>query len=144
MFEGIEIVVVPETERMGLFEASVTREFRARHSILIEEGRPENAHEHAWRFTATFRSPVLSQPQAVVVDFVQVACAMEAIASELEGVNLNDLAYFSDGMASAERVAQYLALRLSERMGDSSGMLYRLEVSEAPGCAAAYYPRTSR
>ena len=124
---------------MGVYEASVTREFRARHSILIEEGVPEPSHDHTWRFTAAFRSSVLLEPQAVVVDFLKVAEAMDAISSELDSTNLNDLEYFSDGRVSAERVAQYLAQRISQLLPDDADSLHRVEVTEAPGCVAAFY-----
>lgn len=128
---------------MGLYEAGVTRSFTARHSILISSSEGEPSHEHLWRFTATFRSSSLSEPQAVVVDFLDVLPVMDAIASELDGKDLNALDYFNDGRASAERVAEYLANQIIQRLSVGGKLLHRVEVTEAPGCFAAYYPGQS-
>ena len=45
----------------------------------------------------------------------------------------------ADGRCTAERVAEYLAGRLRDLLGGRDA--YRLSVTEAPGCSAAYYPQ---
>ena len=100
----------------------------------------EQSHEHTWRVTATFRAGRLAEPAGWVVDFLQVQAAMNDIARQLAGVDLNDLPAFGGEGASAERVAKFLAEALGRRMKADADKLYRLAVTEAPGCLAAYYP----
>jgi len=121
-----------------LYEVSVSRAFTASHSMLLPSGSPEPAHEHDWRMTATFRADRLDGATAVAIDFTAVQRAMDSLVDELQGTVLNSLAPFGDGRCTAERVAEYLAGRLAERLDDRRP--YRLTVTEAPGCSAAFYP----
>ena len=120
------------------YEASVSRAFSASHSILLPSGGAEESHEHLWNVTATFRAEALREPSAVVIDFLEVRSAMDAIARELEGTSLNALSFFADGRCSAERVAEYLAGELARRLGGRRP--WRVAVTESPGCSAAFYP----
>jgi len=132
---------------MGIYEASIEESFTARHAVRLPDGGIEAPHEHRWKVTATFRSGSLDPTMSVVVDFLIVQEVMEEIASELENRNLNELEAFCSGGgegeggegASAERVAEFLAEQLMHRLKDGS-KLYRLAVTEAAGCSAAYYP----
>ena len=54
-----------------------------------------------------------------------------------------DLDAFADTAASAERVAEYLAGQLQKALGETA-RLYRVSVTEAPGCTAAFYPQAGR
>ena len=121
-----------------LYEASVTRAFTASHSILLPDGSPEPAHEHDWRMTATFRADRLDGATAFVIDFTDLQRAMDSLVGEFQGVMLNSLSAFGDGRCTAERVAEYLAGRLAERLDGRRP--YRLLVTEAAGCSAAFYP----
>ena len=75
----------------------------------------------------------------IVIDFTEAQRAMEDIAGQLEGINLNTLTSFKDSSPSAERVAELLADRLTTHI-EKPQLLYSLAVTEAPGCTAAYYP----
>jgi 6-pyruvoyltetrahydropterin/6-carboxytetrahydropterin synthase len=123
---------------IAIYEASVSRAFSASHSILLPDGQPETPHDHLWHVTATFRSADLQGPSAVVIDFVEVQRALDAMAGELEGTSLNAMPFFADGRCSAERVAEYLCGDLARRLRGRQP--WRLSVSEAPGCSAAFYP----
>lgn len=123
--------------KAAIYEASVSRAFSASHSILLPSGAPEAAHEHLWHMTATFRSAGLLEPSAVVIDFLEVERALDGIASELQGTSLNALPFFADGRCSAERLAEYLCGELTRRLGGRPP--WRLSVTEAPGCSAAFY-----
>jgi 6-pyruvoyl-tetrahydropterin synthase len=101
-----------------LYEASVSRAFSASHSILLPAGAPE--------------------PAAVVIDFLEVQRALGAVARELQGTSLNALPFFADGRCSAERLAEYLCGELARRLGGHRP--WRVSVTEAPGCLAAFYP----
>lgn len=125
---------------MGTYEVSVKGEFGATHSVLLPDGSYESPHGHQWQVTAVFRSSRLDETMGVVIDFLEAEASLRAVTDELEGANLNALPAFSDGRASAERLAEYVANRLADRLGGDR-RLYRLAVTEAPGCEAAFYPQ---
>jgi 6-pyruvoyl-tetrahydropterin synthase len=120
-----------------LYEVSVSRAFTAAHSILLPKG-PEEPHEHLWHVTATFRARKLAEPMGVVIDFLQVQAALDGIVERLQGSSLNALPFFADGRCSAERVAEYLCGEIARGTGGAKP--WRVSVTEAPGCAAAFYP----
>lgn len=124
---------------METYEVSVEQSFRADHAIRLDDGSLERSHKHLWKVTATFRSERLDESMGVVVDFVDIRRALESVAAELDGSNLNELEALSGRSPSAERVAEYIAGRLGERLARTHAP-YRVMVTEAPGCFAAYYP----
>ena len=124
---------------MSTYEVSVRVSFSAAHAIPHGDGRMEKSHVHTWETTATFRSRSIDNEMGVVIDFLAVKTAMDAIASRLGGENLNDLDAFSAVTTSAENVAAHIAGELRRELPDQN-LLYRLSVTEAPGCEAAYYP----
>ncbi len=79
----------------------------------------------------------------VVVDFVKVKAALKAVTGKMEEADLNACEAFADGKPSAERVAKFFAEQLAEQLAATMAghvRLYRLSVTEAPGCSAAFYP----
>ena len=124
---------------MGTYEVSVEHAFDASHAIRLPDGSWETMHAHTWRATATFRSRRLDEATGVVVDFLEVERALKAAAAQLSGRELNATDAFLGRSPSAERVAEHLAGLLTADLGAAAG-LYRVEVTEAPGCAAAFYP----
>ena len=124
---------------MSTYEVSVERSFKAVHALRLADGRMEDPHEHTWCVTAAFRSESLAEPMGVVIDFVEVDEALAAIAYACDGAHLNSLPVFSAESPSAERVAEWLAGLLEERLG-ADGRLYSVTVTEAPGCRATFFP----
>jgi len=119
---------------MSTYEVSVGGRFTASHALPLAGGGREKTHEHEWRVTATFRSKRLSGEMGVVVDFVKVQASLNAVTDQLDGRDLNSVPVLANAPPSAERVAEYLADRLA------TDRLYRVAVTEAPDCSAAYYP----
>ena len=124
---------------MSVYEASVTHAFKATHAIRMPDGSFEEPHEHPWRVTASFRSDKLDGTMGVVIDFVRVREALEAVTGPLAGRDLRELPALAEQGAPAELVARLVAEQLIERLGPGAG-LYRVAVTEAPACEAAYYP----
>lgn len=110
--------------------------FVARHSVALPDGAAESPHEHEWCVSAAFRADCLDE-NGFVIDFAAVRALLVEITGEMEGKDLNDLLSGAEGGATAERVAEYLAGRLSLRLGRD---VHCLRVTEAPGCDAAFYP----
>ena len=124
---------------MSTYEVSVCVSFRAAHALPLGCGGMEETHEHSWETTATFRSASLDGEMGVVIDFLAVRDALDTIASELDDKDLNRLDAFAGATTSAENVAAYIAGALVGELPPAPA-LYRLAVTEAPGCIAAYYP----
>ena len=124
---------------MSTYEVSVCVGFRAVHALPLAGGKMEDAHEHLWETTATFRSASIDNEMGVVIDFLSVRDALRAIASQFDGNDLNTLDAFTASTTSAESVAAHIARELQQRLACGTG-LYRVSVTEAPGCSAAYYP----
>jgi len=103
----------------------------------------EESHAHTWCVTADFRSEALSEPMGVVIDFVQADQALGDILAGVDGTDLNAAAPFADRCPSAERVAEWIAAALAERLGADGRLLYCVTVTEAPGCRAACFPARS-
>ncbi len=99
----------------------------------------EESHEHSWETTATFRSARLGGEMGVVIDFLGVRDALERIASQLGDRDLNTLDAFTGATTSAENVAAWIAGALTGELPPEPA-IYRVSVTEAPGCTAAYYP----
>jgi 6-pyruvoyl-tetrahydropterin synthase len=127
-------------EAMGTYEVTVEHSFSASHAVRMPDKTWEASHSHVWKVGAAFRADRLDATMYVVIDFVVVQRALQEIASILEGADLNELPAFASTGASAERVADYIAEKLTEHLGRDAG-LYRVAVTEAPGCIAAYYPQ---
>ena len=121
---------------MGVYEVIVSSRFSARHGVALPGGVMEEPHEHVWVITASFRADELDE-NGFVIDFTKVQKALNEIVAELEGNDLNKLLANRNGSATAECLAEYLADKLSQRVGKS---VYYVRVSEAPGCSAAFYP----
>ncbi len=125
---------------MGTYEVMVSSRFSARHGVALPNGVMEEPHEHLWVVTAAFRADELDG-NGFVVDFLKVRKALNEIVSELEGSDLNELLASGAGGTTAECLAEYLAGKLSRRVGRD---VYCVRVTEAPGCSAAFYPAEGR
>ena len=124
---------------MSTFEVSVCASFRAVHGLPLGGGGMEEAHEHSWEVTATFRGTRLDSEMGVVIDFLTVRDALGRIVSQFGGQDLNTLDAFGGVTTSTENVAACIAGKLTGELTPEPA-LYRLAVTEAPGCSAAYYP----
>ncbi len=128
---------------MATYEVSVEGSFKGAHAVRKPDAADdefEQLHEHRWRVVATFRSANPDSRTGMVIDFLQVRRAMQNVLDRIDGANLNEMDYFAGTGATAELVARYLAEQISARLDGES--LYRIVVTEAPGCSAAYYPGT--
>ena len=124
---------------MSTYEVSVCVSFTASHALPLGDGRMEDSHLHTWETTATFRSENIDNEMGVVIDFITVRDALVKIASRLDDTDLNALDAFAPATTSAENVAAHIAYVLQSKLSCGDG-LYRVSVTEAPGCTAAYYP----
>lgn len=117
-----------------MYTAIVETTFTANHRVQLPDGSLEPVHAHDWIVRAHFRSRKLDDKD-MVIDFCTAQDALAMVTSGLAGQNLNELDDFRGRMPTAEVVARYFFDRLASR---GLKTLYRVEVTEAPGCVAAY------
>jgi 6-pyruvoyltetrahydropterin/6-carboxytetrahydropterin synthase len=122
-----------------MFEVVVQDWFAAAHQLRFESGIVEPLHGHNWKVRVTFRGAKLDG-SGLLLDFVALRQKLREMLQPWHDRFLNELAEFEGVSPSAENVAVQIAggwLR-DDRFAD---FLYCVEVEEAPGCAARYYPR---
>lgn len=117
-----------------MFTVTVEHSFAAEHHVLMPDGTWELPHAHHWHVRAFFRSQKLDR-FAMVVDFVAVQGALTETLDVLNHTDLNTNPALSGAIPTAEVVAQFV-LHAIQRAGWST--IYKVEVTEAPGCVAAY------
>lgn len=124
-----------------MFEINVQAEFSAAHAIRIG-GELEPVHGHNWHITASIAGDELDS-DGLLVDFHLVERQLREIASFYHNGNLNDLEPFGTLNPSAENVARHIGEELWRRLAGRmprGARLTSLRITEAPGCAAIYYP----
>jgi len=118
------------------YTATVSRVFSAAHAIRMPDGTVEPLHGHNWDVRVTVARPELDGT-GFVVDFHELEASLDAVLKPLHNRNLNDVAEMADLNPTAENVVRHIVRSLRIPTGVS---LDRVEVSEAPGCVAAYRP----
>lgn len=125
-----------------MYQVAVHAEFSAAHAIVIR-GETEPLHGHNWHITAIVEGPELDR-DGLLVDFHLVEHHLRDIAAGFHNQNLNACRPFADGLnPTAENIARYLAEELSGRMAGRlprGASLHSIRITEAPGCAATYFP----
>jgi 6-pyruvoyltetrahydropterin/6-carboxytetrahydropterin synthase len=142
-----------------MFEVSVEAVFSAAHALLIG-GEREPVHGHNWHVIATVAGPILD-PDGLLVDFHVLERALTDITRRFHNADLNALPPFDRVNPSAERVAQYIAYTLEDRLARVHSLaptspttvgsaqppghprVVFVRVTEAPGCSVIYRPSSS-
>ena len=121
-----------------MFEVSVTSSFSAAHQLRLPDGSAEPLHRHNWRVTVTRAGSVLDE-MGVLVDFEILRARLDRLLATLNDQNLNTLPAFAERNPTAESVALHIAERLAVEL-PAAAVLKCVEVEEAPGCVARYFP----
>ena len=121
-----------------MHQLTVSDTFNATHSLTLAEGHAEPVHGHDWRVTAVVRAPTLDAIDTVM-DFHELERLLAGILAPLQHSHLNDQGAFAGLNPSAERVAMHVAGELAPAL-PSHVRLHRLDIEEAPGCVASYFP----
>jgi 6-pyruvoyltetrahydropterin/6-carboxytetrahydropterin synthase len=119
-----------------MFTVIVETGFSAIHSVVLPDGTLEPPHGHDWRVRAHFAAEALNE-FGMVVDFEEAKKALSQVAAQLEQTNLNENPEIPGPCPTAEVVARHIFEQI-RRQGLPS--LKKVEVTEAPGCVAAYEP----
>ena len=117
-----------------MFTVMVSAAFSATHRVPLPGGDLEPLHGHDWIVRAYFSREALDE-RGMVVDFCAAESALKTIVAELHHQDLNDHPALAGAVPTAEVVAKCLFDRLGRAGFPELG---RVEVTEAPGCVAAY------
>lgn len=117
-----------------MYSITVEATFSAIHSLRLADGRVEPPHGHDWRVRAFFRSAGLDD-WGMVVDFDAASARLGEIVQRLHHRDLSTEQPFAGRNPTAEVVARYVFDQLHEV---GLRQVWRVEVTEAPGCTAAF------
>lgn len=121
-----------------MFTVAVESVFSATHQLRLADGACEPLHGHDWRVRAVFARARLDD-LGMVVDFELAQTRLDEVLAPLRYTNLSAHEAFTGMNATAEIVAKVIFDRLRANGLD---VIHRVEVTEAPGCTAAYEPPT--
>lgn len=124
-----------------MFTLTVQAEFAAAHAIVIA-GQREPVHGHNWHVTAELEGPTLDE-DGLLCDFHTVEATLRDLLEPFKNADLNAAPPFDQVNPTAERVAEYIAAELGNRLDAALAPYARVasvRVTEAPGCAATYRP----
>lgn len=119
-----------------MYEVSVEAGFSAAHRVRLASGELEPLHGHDWRVRAVFSGAKLDAA-GMLVDFVAAERALGQVVAKLHHADLNSCPAMNGLNPTAEHVAQIIYGHLAAEAGLAEA-LRRVEVTEAPGCRAAY------
>jgi 6-pyruvoyltetrahydropterin/6-carboxytetrahydropterin synthase len=117
-----------------MYAISVETRFQADHHVRFADGMTEAPHAHDWLVRVTVRRPHLDDA-GMVADFERVREALEAAVKPFHRSDLNLHPELHGLNPTAEVVARTVFDRL---LAMNLEGLHRVEVTEAPGCVAAF------
>lgn len=127
-------------EKNGRFKVSGEITFAASHHLRTYRGSAEEPHEHEYRLKVTLSTKGLDE-DGISFDFVFFDAILDELASEFDGGDLNEHAWFADKNPSAEHIAVAAADYVNGRLPQESGArVTRVEVWELSHMSAIYYP----
>jgi len=119
-----------------MYSVSVEARFSAVHQVRLGDGTLEPPHEHDWLVRACFSRSELDEV-GMVVDFSKARSALQSVLARLDHADLNS----HEGLAGKNPTAEVVARYIFDRMAEPGlSVPRRIEVTEAPGCVAAYGP----
>lgn len=122
-----------------MYSVIVEAGFTAMHQIRLHDGTVEPRHGHDWGVRAVFSRPTLDE-LGMVIDFSDARRMLAEVLDRLDYKDLNQHPAFRDQNPTTEVVAHWIFGQMVE-LGATT--LSEIEVTEAPGCRAAYRPSES-
>ena len=127
-----------QTDRAGLFEVMIERNFSSAHQLRGYKGKCENLHGHNYKIEIYARGSELDNI-GLLVDFGELKDAADEVVAYLDHRNINELPPFDEELnPSAENLARYILERVSSRVGDERVQVYKVRCFETPTSVATY------
>jgi 6-pyruvoyltetrahydropterin/6-carboxytetrahydropterin synthase len=115
-----------------VFKLGVRKQFNAAHVLEAHPGKCARLHGHTWEVEVVLEGKD-TDPSGMLVDFEEVAGALERAVSDLDHAYLNELAPFSGLPPTAENVARLVYERIAgeAETGSWDAALSRVTVWES-------------
>lgn len=123
-----------------MFEVSVEETFAAGHALRNYHGKCENVHGHNYRVRVTLAGERLNEA-GLLVDFVEIKKAMNAVLDRLDHKFLNEVPPFDVLNPSAENMARYICEEISKGLASASpARVSEVKLWETDTSIATYRP----
>lgn len=123
-----------------MFEVTVEETFAAGHALRNYHGKCENVHGHNYKVLITLEGTELDEA-GLLVDFVRVKRVLREVIERLDHRFLNDVAPFDLLNPSAENMAKYFYVELSQGMGSvAPARVSQVKLWETDTASATYRP----
>ncbi len=122
-----------------MFEVSVDHTFAAGHALRNYKGTCENVHGHNYKVRVTVAGDQLDST-GLLVDFVDMRAAIQAVVDRLDHRFLNDLAPFDQLNPSAENLAKYFCDEITPQLRNQRFHIQAVTIWETDLTSATYRP----
>ncbi len=122
-----------------MFEISVDYSFAAGHALRGYKGKCEHVHGHNYKVRVTVAGEELNSI-GLLMDFVDLRAAIEALVERLDHRFMNDLEPFDKVNPSAENLAKYLCDELEPQVKTQGLHIQSITVWETDTTSATYRP----
>lgn len=121
-----------------MFEVTKRATFSAAHFLRGYNGPCARLHGHNWTLEVVIRAEKLD-PMGMVIDFMDLARAMDDLLHKVDHQNLNDMPPFDTVNPTSENLAAWFHAELEKRLAPYNCRPYLVRIWEMPDCSAAYW-----
>ena len=125
-----------------MYEISVEHTFASGHALRGYRGKCEHVHGHNYKVQVTVTGEKLN-PTGLLIDFVELRSALQAVTEPFDHRMLNDLPPFDQVNPSAENMAKYFCEALEPVVRAKGVQVQAVTVWETETNSATYRPATS-
>jgi len=105
--------------------------FDARHALTSYQGQPESTHDHSWKVAVRVGVEALNH-EGYALDFHAVRTILGAAVAPLDRTDLNQHPEIGQPSPTAERIAEFLAAKLTPEYKKIGGTLLAVSIWEGP------------
>jgi len=112
-------------------------EFSSAHTLVGHSGPCKKMHGHNWKVEVEITGEKLDKI-GMVVDFKEIRKATNLVVDELDHEFLNNLEPFSEDNPTAENIARYIFIKLSEEFSNKNVKVNSIKLWETDKSAVSY------
>ena len=98
-----------------MYDLTIEREFSAAHRLRGYQGQCAHLHGHNYRVQVTVRGDKLDEV-GMTLDFSDLGDICEAVLSDLDHANLNEVPPFDEMNPTSENLARYVYEQIAARL----------------------------
>lgn len=122
-----------------MFRLKVQDHFSSAHYLRNYQGACENLHGHNWKVELVVEGETLNDIE-ILIDFKELKKILKEVLEELDHRLINELPYFQEKNPSSENIAQYIYLKVKEKLQDVPQIRVKeVTVFETEKASATYF-----